>query len=325
MRFLKVLFVFTFSLLLHSQSYGQIKSICVSEVFSVIDIEHVRGEKVAILDDESNKLILYDIEENKEIWRIGRKGKGPGEFTQPSDIAVSKDGSLISVRDFNKRISEFGVKEGKFIDSYVLPRTLVSVSEGFAYYNNNYIIGGMKSSKNRVLLQVYNKNKGKYKSSFLHRTKKAKKMGILSINDISIAVKDKYIYSVHQSDYVLSKSNVEGKILKRKKVSYPKYFKEINSKEPNKMDKLKAWMKGNSMPKGIYMLDNRTLITYVSSFGEFGGHIDVIKKNNLNVVNSIPVKRRLYDVHEKRLFMLRKLGDEPKACIDIVDYNTISN
>ena len=321
----KAVFVFfAFLSVLCNLVYGQGDKVCVQDVFSISDIEHVQDNRIAILDNEGAKLILYDTKEDKEIWRTGKQGEGPGEFVSPVDIAVNEDGSLVSIRDRNKRVSVFESKTGKFKKSITLPKTLVPNYEGFSYLSDNkYIIGGLKSSKYGKMVQVYEIDSSGYSSSFLDRTKKARRLGISSINDISIALDGSKIYSLHQSDYVISESTPSGQVLRRHTPKYPKYFNEISTSPPDKMDKIKSWIEGASMTKGIHVLNDSKLLSFVSPFGSSGGHIDVISRKSFEITESIPIQGQLLDVNDGKLYILNKLSEKPNSCIRKVSYKNI--
>lgn len=66
---------------------------------------------------EHHRIGVYDAVSGKHLFDIGKRGKGPGEFNLPRDVAVGKDGKLYVVDGGNFRIEVFD-HDGKYLQSW---------------------------------------------------------------------------------------------------------------------------------------------------------------------------------------------------------------
>lgn len=79
------------------------------EVFgSITDATVDGGGRIFVLDAQSHAVTGFD-SEGECLFRVGRQGRGPGEFTRPRRIALSDEGVLFVLDAGNARIERFDV------------------------------------------------------------------------------------------------------------------------------------------------------------------------------------------------------------------------
>lgn len=106
-----------------------------------------KGDKLYVVDiggvsSENHRVRVFDAQSGKHLSDIGKRGKGPGEFNLPRDLAVGRDGQLYVVDGGNFRVQVFdrngsylhsfgGV--GKQLGSFARPKEIAADSEGNVY------------------------------------------------------------------------------------------------------------------------------------------------------------------------------------------------
>lgn len=87
-----------------------------------------RNKKYYILDRHLQKALFVFDEEGKFRNRIGRRGRGPGEFIEPTDFIVSD--STVTVFDmFGHKLLYYN-PDGTFIRSVRLPYSIYEIESG---------------------------------------------------------------------------------------------------------------------------------------------------------------------------------------------------
>ena len=69
------------------------------------------------VDTPDHKVVALDIETGKQLFEIGKRGEGPGEFNLPRDAVVGKDGLLYVVDGGNFRVQVFD-QDGKYVKTF---------------------------------------------------------------------------------------------------------------------------------------------------------------------------------------------------------------
>jgi len=77
----------------------------------------LRGDELYVVDVQHHVVHVLDKRSGKTIRKIGKPGSKPGEFFQPTNITVSRDGNLFVTDTGNYRVQEFTPK-GKFVRTY---------------------------------------------------------------------------------------------------------------------------------------------------------------------------------------------------------------
>ena len=107
----------------------------ISELDYVPNVVELPGDRIAFADPANQVLLLVD-RTTSSITRIGRRGKGPGEFVQPT--TVERVGDRLAVIDrAQSRIAYFTLAGAHLADS-VMPRPLRS--ESFSLAPNGQVL-----------------------------------------------------------------------------------------------------------------------------------------------------------------------------------------
>lgn len=86
-------------------------------IFGEIDDAVIVGDRVIVLDGRFSELRAFS-RKGEFLWRAGRPGRGPAEFTHAYGLLVAEDGSLV-VSDVTRRLQYFALSH----DSARLVRT----------------------------------------------------------------------------------------------------------------------------------------------------------------------------------------------------------
>ena len=94
------------------------------------------NKEYIILNDNRRYLYVCD-KKGKLQWRLDRKGKGPGEYVQITDVEVDPDNHILYVLDESQlKIISYDLQAGKFIHEINIP-----VSSGaFALFRNGFVL-----------------------------------------------------------------------------------------------------------------------------------------------------------------------------------------
>jgi hypothetical protein len=74
--------------------------------FGVRDVDVVSGDRIAVLDGDGKKVVLFD-DEGKLLTQYGREGSGPGEFQYPLELTGSPGGGVFVFDVMNRRLERF--------------------------------------------------------------------------------------------------------------------------------------------------------------------------------------------------------------------------
>lgn len=83
---------------------------------------------VVLLDWYGKQIVVHTLGSDRR-HRIGRQGRGPGEFRGAVDLAVTAAGEIYVTDPLNNRLSRFSA-DGAFLESYRLPGFSNSVVAG---------------------------------------------------------------------------------------------------------------------------------------------------------------------------------------------------
>ena len=122
------------------------------------DVEIGRLGYVYIVDSRNNRIQIFN-DSAKYIKTIGRKGKGPGEFSYPYDLALDNNSNLIVADRYNSRIQVINsngeyYKGFKAIEFFALQLTVTKDLRIITYNNDRY-----KKSTSLFFLYDYEGNK----------------------------------------------------------------------------------------------------------------------------------------------------------------------
>jgi DNA-binding beta-propeller fold protein YncE len=105
------------------------------------------GERVYAVDiggvnSENHRVRVFEAASGTHLFDIGRRGKGPGEFNLPRDLAVGRDGHLYVVDSGNFRVQVFDAAGrylhafgniGKQLGNFARPKEVATDREGNVY------------------------------------------------------------------------------------------------------------------------------------------------------------------------------------------------
>ena len=87
---------------------------------------------VYVLDGQAGELVKFDAE-GGVVWRVGRKGEGPGELDNPAGIAMRDNGALVITNRNRSRINQWDA-DGNFVSALALNEPPLALpSNGFPF------------------------------------------------------------------------------------------------------------------------------------------------------------------------------------------------
>lgn len=89
------------------------------------------------LDRKKETVVVYD-STGKYLYHFGRRGRGPGEFSTPSDMKMDKQGNIY-VADRLYSIHKFSKKSGRY--TYVKDIKIKEIPDAFCIMNKKYMYG----------------------------------------------------------------------------------------------------------------------------------------------------------------------------------------
>ena len=106
-----------------------------------------KGERVYVVDiggvaSENHRVRVFDARSAEHLFDIGKRGKEPGEFNLPRDLAVGKDGQLYVVDSGNFRVQVFDARGGflhafgsvgKQLGNFARPKEIAADKDGNVY------------------------------------------------------------------------------------------------------------------------------------------------------------------------------------------------
>lgn len=118
----------------------------------------VRDGRFYILDRRQQKMIYVFDANGKYLLSIGRQGRGPGEYTEPTDFIVTND--TITVYDqYTHKLNYYSLN-GEYISSQTMPYKIYEIEE--AGNNEMFVVTGdnsnIKEIKDYVVLHLSHDN-----------------------------------------------------------------------------------------------------------------------------------------------------------------------
>jgi len=127
------------------------KDVRIGEVNSI----QVYGDEIFISDIVKSMGVFVFNKEGRYIWRIGKVGQGPGEYTEPSDFTIDKKNKLMYLLDARmQNIVKYNLETGAYLSSIKVPdgdgKCLHIQCVGDKLYGDAFIVG---KGKNNFLIQ----------------------------------------------------------------------------------------------------------------------------------------------------------------------------
>lgn len=103
----------------------------------------VYGDKLFVTDIKNHEVLVLEKVSGKLLYKIGKKGQGPGEFSFPTNISIDKDGNVYvsetggfrvqKLTQDGKPIRTFGGGLGDAFGQFARPRGVAVDREGRVY------------------------------------------------------------------------------------------------------------------------------------------------------------------------------------------------
>lgn len=106
------------------------------------DGKRVYAVDIGGVNSENHRVRVFDAASGGHLFDIGKRGRGPGEFNLPRDLAVGRDGQLYVVDSGNFRVQVFDAAGrylnafgniGKQLGNFARPKEIATDREGNVY------------------------------------------------------------------------------------------------------------------------------------------------------------------------------------------------
>jgi DNA-binding beta-propeller fold protein YncE len=106
------------------------------------DGKRVYAVDIGGVNSENHRVRVFDAASGSHLFDIGKRGRGPGEFNLPRDLAVGRDGQLYVVDSGNFRVQVFDAAGrylnafgniGKQLGNFARPKEIATDREGNVY------------------------------------------------------------------------------------------------------------------------------------------------------------------------------------------------
>ena len=104
--------------------------------------ERLYATDIGGVNSENHRVRVFDAASGSHLFDIGRRGKGPGEFNLPRDVAIGRDGQLYVVDGGNFRVQVFDAAGrylhtfgniGKQLGNFARPKEVATDRDGNVY------------------------------------------------------------------------------------------------------------------------------------------------------------------------------------------------
>lgn len=313
---LKILAQFTLILLLVlvfniRNTIGQSKFENTVKIKQEISLEGVIGRIPSITVDKYGNFIvinrrkgninIYD-KDGKSLITFGRKGRGPGEFSQPIAAIRLNSGKLL-IAEFQGKLSLFNSMGDSLIKVYkveLLPLTEIHQIND----NKILLVGQNRSVEKQKLLHIFDLSKGRITKSFLKLPFSLQDYGGIfhSIAKLATAdVKDGKIVAVLTPFTRVKIFTIKGRLLKSIDLVFEhfKKIKNVNLLSPRELDEFITTF---SMISNIFWFHDNTFLVDYYRLTEFERYKGFVSENNLvKVKNDGRILFELIDVPDLRV------------------------
>jgi hypothetical protein len=124
-----------FRALVDTTSYRLVKlELTEGSLIGTVDKIGIIDDKIVILDLSVNKSVYMFDMEGKVIRQIGRKGRGPGEYSEAKNFVLDYDGGHVIVGDNSSLRQLFYDLDGRFIKEYRLRKNPMAYVDGRFFF-----------------------------------------------------------------------------------------------------------------------------------------------------------------------------------------------
>ena len=104
-------------------------------------VQPIAGGNILIADASDNTIRIFD-GQGQFLYKFGRRGRGPGEFSEISSIEVTQDNRIIVIDRYQNRVTIFSL-EGELLNNTILNTTNLTTTQ-FIFErrgHNSFFIG----------------------------------------------------------------------------------------------------------------------------------------------------------------------------------------
>ncbi|HSH50087.1 MAG TPA: 6-bladed beta-propeller [Bacteroidales bacterium] len=344
-----VLYVFLgiifFNQLLPVELYSQNESSNISsffKFFEAIDLDslklphpnadiHFVKNLTCIADFNAYNIKCFD--RNGRVRRkIGRKGRGPGEFNQLAFIDINETNNRLVALDISKRISLFDL-EGNYISSFIISKPYHALD--ITYLDGQHIaIGGLpfnsssyKIENNKGFVHLYEID-GEYKNSFQTPYQIEKdKISLQAIN-LDIIVKSDInggVLAAQPLKYELVKHNIKQKGSKILISKVPDYVKIVDEAIPpaaiskRKIDDF--WFSEDRHILSSFYTTSFGYIMKVKTFQPTMYSLDVYDRNGNPIILNISTDLNLRAVKNRKFYFTTFSEESNSYQLQVYEFN----
>jgi hypothetical protein len=138
-----------------------------------IDKIEIYKDLIFVLDNIISKKVLVFDTTGKFIRKIGNRGQGPGEYTNPTDFTIDTDNEYIYVYDGNARkLNCYNIQDGNFIRSVKTGNDNIKIHY-IQYYDGKLYTDATSygDAEKEYMLQEIDIETGKQKAAWLENKK----------------------------------------------------------------------------------------------------------------------------------------------------------
>lgn len=254
------------------QAQDPVQKWTLEDTFLVTSIEISGNGKIFAVDSEQHQVHIFNAS-GERVRTVGGEGKGPGEFQNPSAIALGPDEEKFAVRDRNRRVSFFSL-DGTYQHSFVLPKPILPSSNMEFVNDSTLVLGGFlpeSSPYEGTTVHVLTTD-GELVRSFFSRSDKAKELKI-SVQAGSAFDLDRQgrIIALQFANYSrLAVLSPDGKHQGVFEISLPDHFRAPTEPQPDPMEdraRMKEWVKKTDVPRDLFVVGEDTVAVGVQEGG----------------------------------------------------------
>ena len=245
--------------------------------------------RLFVLDADNDRVVVFDTS-GALLTTFGRSGRGPGEFSRPSALALGD--SLLVVGDRNSRFTIFGL-DGSYRNSFVIPRIRFMNSDLVVVGDSLVAVGGFvegagKAINGRLLHLVT--IDGLRVGDAVPLSQSALDANSFTVSGASVALQHDSLWVIQPTEYTLSRVGLDGSETTRTLSLRPEYYRPPVRKEPpvSRTAEWTQWLRGFDHPQKVFALNDSMVVVSVVLMAQIPSRysIDFINTRSGEIVYS---------------------------------------
>jgi hypothetical protein len=250
-----------------------IKTINLNYSFSkIIDMTIDSSGNFIFVDGYPSNEVLVLSQSGEFIKKIGQKGRGPGEYSDPSGIAVNKSGDIYVADYLNNRINIYDKKYQYKFEIKIKNRIKHNIHinrKNEIYMYEGYFFGPKKDENTIFKYDL----KGNEIISFAPLSEEVKKINFITVKNGMTIDEEDNIYEINPVYYRIRKYNADGKLLKTFAKASNSSF-SLNVSKPTAIN-------------GPYYLKSGFIVIQIRNY------IDIYKTNGDIILSEVPFEGKI--------------------------------